>query len=67
MAFGLLLFQEVAYLTVNQVGVGRTKERSQCEIKRLSEGAAVEGFKTALRVAEASGTANGAALAFILT
>ena len=28
-------------------------------MKRLSEGAAVEGFKTALRVAEASGTANG--------
>ena len=42
-----------------QVGAGRTKERSQCEMKRLSEGAAVEGFKTALRVAEASGTANG--------
>ena len=42
-----------------QVGAGRTRERSQCEIKRPSEGAAVEGFKTALRVAEASGTANG--------
>ena len=42
-----------------QVGAGRTRERSQCEMKRLSEGAAVEGFKTALRVAEASGTANG--------
>ena len=53
------MFQEVAVLTVNQVGAGRTKERSQCEMKRLSEGAAVEGFKTALRVAEASGTANG--------
>ena len=53
------MFQEVAVLTVNQVGAGRTRERSQCEMKRLSEGAAVEGFKTALRVAEASGTANG--------
>ena len=53
------MFQEVADLTVNQVVAGRTRERSQCEIKRPSEGAAVEGFKTALRVAEVSGTANG--------
>ena len=59
------MFQEVADLTVLQVVAGRTKERSQCEMKRLSEGAAVEGFKTALRVAEASGTANGAAVAYL--
>ena len=47
--FFLLLcsHSQPAAALLRQVGVGRTKERSQCEMKRLSEGAAVEGFKTA--------------------
>ena len=65
-AFSVEFSRDPVAALLRQVGAGRTKERSQCEMKRLSEGAAVEGFKTELRVAEASGTANGAALAYHL-